>query len=131
MRDDGSIRLLAIHAQIYGPSLVFEQKYRNLGWWSRPQDHAIWQVSVPKAGEYRVTLDYACDNAAAGDRFVVSAAGQTLRGVVQGTGTWDDYRSVTLGTLSLPPGLHEVTMRSDGAIGSALIDVRSLRLSPQ
>jgi putative membrane-bound dehydrogenase-like protein len=131
MRDDGSIRLLAMHANIYGPSLVFEQKYRNLGWWSSPQDYAVWQVRAPKAGKYRVILDYACDNSAAGDRFVISAAGQSLRGVVQGTGTWDDYRSVTLGTLSLPPGLHEVTMRSDGAIGSALIDVRSIRLTPQ
>ncbi len=131
MRDDGSIRLLAIHARIYGPSLVFEEKYRNLGWWSSPQDHAVWQVRVPRDGTYHVTVDYACADGAAGDRFVIQAAGQALRGVVAGTGTWDDYRSMSLGTLTLPAGLHDVTMRSDGAIGSALIDLRSIRLSPR
>ncbi|HJN09761.1 MAG TPA: PVC-type heme-binding CxxCH protein [Pirellulaceae bacterium] len=131
MRDDGSIRLLAMHARIYGPNLVFEQKYRNLGWWSSPQDHAVWQVRVAEAGKYRVTMDYACDNGAAGDQFVLRVAAQALRGVVQGTGTWDNYRSASLGTFSLPAGLHEVTMRSDGAISSAMIDLRSIRLSPQ
>jgi putative heme-binding domain-containing protein len=131
MRDDGSIRLLAIHANIYGPSLKFEGRYRNLGWWSSPQDYAVWQVRVSEERTYRVTMDYACDNSAAGDRFVISVAGQSIRGVVKSSGTWDVYRSVSLGTFNLPAGLHDVTMRSDGAIGSALIDLRSIRLSPQ
>ena len=131
VRDDGSIRCLAIHARVYGPSLVFEEKYRNLGFWGSAKDHAVWSLNVPKAGRYRVTLDYACANETQGNRFVLAAAGQTLRGVAGGTGTWDDYRSLQLGQLELPAGSTELAFRSDGEPKSFLMDLRMIRLTPE
>jgi hypothetical protein len=130
-RDDGSIRCLAIHARIYGPSLVFEEKYRNLGFWGDAQDHAVWSLDVPKAGRYRVTLEYACANETQGNAFLLAAAGQMLRGVASGTGTWDDYRSMNLGAIELPAGSTELTFRSDGQPKSFLMDLRMIRLSPE
>jgi putative membrane-bound dehydrogenase-like protein len=130
VRDDGSIHLLAISARIYGPTLVFEEKYRNLGWWQNVEDHAIWTLNVPTAGTYRVTLDYACADSAAADSFVLTVAGQTLGGRVEGTDTWDNYRSKDLGPVQLPAGPAELLFRSDGPIKSALIDLRGIRLVP-
>ncbi len=130
MRDDGSIRLFAIHAQIYGPSLVFEPGYRNLGFWSQVNDHAIWQVELKEAGQYRVTLDYACADQCAGNRFVLSAGQQQLSGTVSGTGTWDNYRGADIGRLQLPAGKSEILFRSDGPIRSFLIDLRTIILRP-
>jgi hypothetical protein len=121
---------LATTAKIYGPSLVFEGQYRNLGYWSSPDDHAVWSLELPKAGKYQVSLDYACDDGAAGDSFVVAIAGQTLGGRVEGTGTWDIYRSKGIGTIELPAGPADLTMRSVGRIKSALIDLRGIRLVP-
>ena len=58
-RDDGSIRCLAIHARIYGPTLVFEEKYRNLGYWGSIEDHAVWSLDVPQ-GRYVSRDDRLC-----------------------------------------------------------------------
>lgn len=129
--DGGALRLLATSARIHGPSLVFEPQYRNLGYWSSPQDFAAWTLEVPRAGTYLVALDYASDNSAAGDRFVIQVGTQTVSGRVEGTGSWDQYRSKTVGALSLPAGEVELIMRADGPVKSALIDLRGIRLTPQ
>ena len=131
VRDDGSIRCLAMHARIYGPSLVFEEQYRNLGFWGSAKDQATWSLDVPKAGRYRVTLDYACADGTQGNRFVLAAAGETLRGIVPGTGTWDDYRSLNIGHVELPAGSTELSFRSDGQPKSFLMDLRMIRLLPE
>ncbi len=127
---DGSIRLIAMNARIYGPTVVFEEKYRNLGWWSSQEDHAAWNLDVEQPGEYRVQLDCACADGAAGDSYVISIAGQTLGGKVPGTGTWDTYKSLTAGTVKLAKGPAELLIRSDGPIKSALMDLRGIRLVP-
>ena len=131
VRDDGSIRLLAIHAKIYGPTLIFEPEYRNLGYWQSEQDHASWELEVPRAGKYRVTLDYACHRNSAGNRLLLSLAGQTLHSDVESSGEWNQYRSQTIGTVELPKGRVQAVMRSDGPIRGALIDLRGIRLQPR
>jgi putative membrane-bound dehydrogenase-like protein len=127
---DGSIRLLATNARVYGPTVVLEEKYRNLGYWHSIEDHAAWTFETPAEGEYRVVLDYACESGAAGNSVRVTVAGQTLGGVVAGTGTWDDYRGKDLGTVRLPAGAGELVIQSDGPINGALLDLRGVRLSP-
>jgi putative heme-binding domain-containing protein len=129
---DGSIRLLATNARIYGPTVVLEEKYRNLGWWSSIEDHAAWSFEVPAdgGGEYRMSLDYACDDAAAGNTVVVQVAGQSLAMKVEGTGSWDNYRGKEIGLVKLPAGPGELLVQSGGPIKSALLDLRSVRLTP-
>lgn len=127
---DGAIDLSATNCQIYGPRLVFEEKYRNLGWWANPGDRAVWSLIVPAAGRYRVSFDYACDRSAAGNRYVLTVGDQSLRGVVESTGTWDDYRETDAGTLELSAGAAELVVRSEGPIQSALFDLRTVHLVP-
>jgi putative membrane-bound dehydrogenase-like protein len=127
---DGSLKLAAANASIYGASLVFEKQYGNLGYWSSPDDRAVWTVAVPRAGRYEVWLDYACDNSAAGSNFLIEEGRAKLTGKVAGTRTWDVYRQVQVGTLLLEAGERTVTMRSDGKINGALIDLRAIRLVP-
>ena len=129
---DGSIRLLATNARVYGPTVVLEEKYRNLGWWSSLEDHAVWSFEVPAngGGEYRLSLDYACDDPAAGNTVIVEVAGQSLALKVEGTGSWDNYRGKEVGTVKLPSGAGELLVRSDGPIKAALLDLRSVRLAP-
>jgi putative membrane-bound dehydrogenase-like protein len=127
---DGSIRLLATNARVYGPTVVLEEKYRNLGWWSSADDHCAWSFENPAAGNYRLVLDYSCASDAAGNRVVVTVAGQTFGGVVESTGTWDDYRGKDLGVVKLPAGPGELMVRSDGPVKGALLDLRGVRLAP-
>jgi putative heme-binding domain-containing protein len=130
VRDDGSIRIPANAARIYGPQIVYEEQYGNLGYWSSPEDVAAWDFTTPAASEYKVTLDFACDASAAGNTLVLSAAGNKLTFKVPSTGSWDQYKGQEIGTVKLPKGAVELTVASEGAINGALIDLRSVKLVP-
>ena len=126
---DGTLKLSAAEARIYGPRLIFEIKHQNLGWWIRPEDRAEWTCETA-AGKYHVRLDYACTNSAAGNEFVLKIAGHELRGKVAATGTWDDFQQIEIGEVELPAGSCEVSMQSAGPIREALFDLRTIVLTP-
>lgn len=128
---NGRLQCLATNGRIYGPTLVFEEQYRNLGFWQSAEDRAVWTIEAPAAGRYRVMLDYACPQESAGDEFVLEVAGQTLTGRVEATGSWDNYRSKPLGEVELPQGQVELHFRSAGPVRNALLDLREIRLTPQ
>lgn len=130
--NDGSIRLFATNCRAYGPTIKMEETFRALGWWNSQEDHCAWSFDVPAggAGSYRVTLEYSCDNASAGNTVVVEANGQSLTGTVASSGGWDKYRGWNLGTLKLEEGRGELLVRSSGPIKGALFDLGGIRLVP-
>jgi putative membrane-bound dehydrogenase-like protein len=130
--DDGSLKLLPANAEIYGPSVVLEKQYGNLGYWSSAEDHVDWEVDVPKAGKYAVWLDWACDNGSAGNRFQLQTALGKVTGVVAGTGNWDTYKQAKVGEVELKAGRQRLVFRSEGRIaaGAAMIDLRGIKLAP-
>jgi putative membrane-bound dehydrogenase-like protein len=128
---DGALRLTARNAEIRGRRLVLEEKYGNLGYWCNERDRAVWTLEVAKPGRYAVWLDYACDAAAAGNRFVLEAGEELLTASVASTGSWDVYKQTRAGEVTLPAGQQRLTMRSRGPIRGALLDLRSLRLVPE
>ena len=124
------LRLRATHAEIYGPSLVFESKYRNLGFWQSENDRAFWTVDVSAAGKYDVYLDWAVDQGTANNPYLLEIGDQKLNGRVTATGTWDDYRQTKLGTVALPQGQLRAAFRAAGKPSNCLIDLRELCLVP-
>ncbi|MCA9217741.1 MAG: c-type cytochrome, partial [Planctomycetales bacterium] len=131
VRNDGSIRLFAMHAQIYGPNLVFEEKYRNLGFWGSNSDRAVWELDIAKDTTYEVVLEFACDASAAGNRMLLTVGDQSLSHTIESTGTWDNYRSRTIGTITIPAGSTTAVIRSAGPVNSFLMDFTKLSLYPQ
>ncbi|MEX2213801.1 MAG: PVC-type heme-binding CxxCH protein [Phycisphaeraceae bacterium] len=129
---DGSLTLPAASAEVFGPSLIFEQQYRNLGWWSSDQDHAIWTLEVlpAKAGKYEVILDYSLANETKTNAFQLLVADQKLTGPVPSTGSWDKYVTKAVGTIELKAGTHRLTFRSLGPVKGALMDLRTIVLKP-
>jgi putative heme-binding domain-containing protein len=125
----GSLKLAASQAEIYGPNLIFEKQYGNLGYWAHADDFAVWTVDVPKAGKYAVTLDWACENSTAGNTFVLEANTDRLLGKVAGTGTWDIYKQAQIGEITLAAGTQLVTFRPAGPVTGSLIDLRMIRLA--
>ena len=87
---------------------------QNIGYWHGLNDYVLWTVNVPKAGVYDVYLDWACDNASAGNRFSVEAGPASFAGEVAGTGGWSQYLRVRVGHLKLDPGLQQVKVRPAG-----------------
>ncbi len=127
----GMIKLLPQNGAIYGKNLILEKKHGNLGYWSSEDDHVIWTMDVPKAGAYAVEFEWACADSSAGNTFVLKTGAKKLTMKVAGTGTWDDYQVHWIGTMQLPQGRVEITMRSQGPIRGALMDLKGVYLTPK
>jgi len=125
---DGSLRLQATNCEVYGKTLIYEQQYKNLGYWASADDHAVWTVDVPRAGTYTVHLEWACENGSAGNTFTLRAGNSVLSAKVQGTDTWDDYRRQRIGSIEIPAGRQQIVMRPPGSIRGAMIDLKGIEL---
>ena len=84
----------------------------------------MWTVEVEKAGEYDVWLDWACADESAGNAYVLEGGKEPLRGKVKATGGWDKYRQEKVGTVTLAAGTQRLTLRPDGELRRALMDLR-------
>jgi putative membrane-bound dehydrogenase-like protein len=127
---DGSLLLSAATCEIYGPTVVLEKQYGNLGYWTSPDDRAVWTIEVAKPGRYAVWLDWACPPDMAGKKFLVQAGVNQMTGIVKSTGSWDTYRQAKVGEIVLTAGRQQVTFRSAGRIFHPLIDLKSVKLAP-
>lgn len=128
--EDGSILLPAAAAEIYGPTLVYEEKYANLGFWHSGKDYAAWSLDVPRSGHWTVMLEYACDNGTAGNGIRFSTGTRLLTGRVPGTGSWDNYRRWTVGKLDLRKGRQSLTVTAPTEPSAYLIDLKAIHLIP-
>jgi putative membrane-bound dehydrogenase-like protein len=127
---DGTLRLAASAAEVYGPSLVYESQGQNLGYWGSADDHADWTVAPPKAGSYEVWIEWACPAREAGNAVAVEANGAQVVGKVAPTGDWDNYKQAKLGVLRLAAGEQRVTVRALPPLKGYLFDLRGVRLVP-
>ncbi|SIN81117.1 putative membrane-bound dehydrogenase domain-containing protein [Singulisphaera sp. GP187] len=127
---DGTIALRAESAELYGDTLTFEAKHKNLGYWGRPSDRAAWQFVTERPGRYRVWIDWACENGSAGNKLLLELGTQRIEQPVEGTGDWDTYQSANIGELTLAPGVHRLELHSAGPVKGALFDLRSVELRP-
>ena len=131
--EDGSIRLTAEAAEVYGPSLIFESANQNLGNWHSPDDLAKWTFTVNRPGEYTLSMEWACADESAGNRFRYQMGQQTRTSTVGGTAenTWSRYHTIFVDEVSLESGTHRIEIRPVGELHNALMDLRGLLLTPR
>lgn len=127
----GTLKLTPHEAEVYGPTIVIEDQYKNLGWWSSADDIVVWTIEVPKPGKYLVSWTWACDPQAAGNSVTVQAAGKSFTRSVKNTAGWDDYQTANLGEIELPAGEVRFTVKPASRPLPALADVKSLVLQKQ
>ena len=133
----GELTLLPHDATLHGPSIRVEQvgaiedvRY-NIGYWLDTSAFASWPIAGQAAGSYRATAELACTDAAAGAKCVLECGDARVEFTVPATGAWQQYRAVDLGTLTLPAGKTEVALRAQTKPGEAVLNMRSLVLSPR
>ncbi len=126
----GALRLLASNCEIHGDTLVFEDRYKNLGYWQSESDCAVWSVEVSKGGAYDVWLDWAAPGDTPQNSFRLEAGSAALSAKIPGSGSWDTYRQATLGRLELKAGRQLVVVRAEKPVNGAIVDLRELRLQP-
>jgi putative heme-binding domain-containing protein len=81
----GYIFCLPTNAEVYGPNLVIEEPHGNLGWWTAENDRAAWTLEVPRETTYSVFLDLACDEASAGNNWLLELSPAPLEKVKEDT----------------------------------------------
>ena len=124
----GALLLTSQNCEIFGPSIILEKKYKNLGFWRSPHDEAIWTIDVPKTGEYKIEVRWALPNNAGGTILFESGA-ERLEKRVPSTASWDVYKKQLFGTIHLKKGVHHFAARAQGKIQGALIDLKSIQLA--
>jgi putative membrane-bound dehydrogenase-like protein len=127
---DGTLQLYATNCEIYGPTVVMEHLYKNLGHWQSENDRAVWNVELPKAGRYAMRLNYACLEKSTGNTWLLEAGDQTLQGTVAGTGSLDRYQEIGCGEIDLPAGAQQIIFRSAGPPKGNLLSLGGILLKP-
>lgn len=127
---DGALLLPVDACEIYGTTLVLEEGFKNLGYWSSLDDHAVWTVDAPRSGTYRVAFDWACHEACARNVWRLESPVGTVTGTVGSTGTWENYQQADVGELPLRAGKQRIVMRAAQRVQGAMIDLKAIRLTP-
>jgi hypothetical protein len=135
---DGSITLTPHDATLEGKSIRVERVgvigdvTHNIGYWLDPVATASWPVGVGavQQGAYRVEIELACADAAAGARMRLEVEGGAgaPEFTVPATGGWQSYRTIEVGRVELPMGAHRAILRALSKPGEAVVNVRALRL---
>lgn len=129
--EGGRLTLRASACEIRGGEIAFEGEFRNVGMWHGAGDHVTWRLQLDAQGAFDVWLDYACADDSAGNRFILEGGDPALHSQVVGTGGWDRYRRVKVGTVTLTAGQQALTVRADGPLRGALLDLRTVYLVPR
>jgi hypothetical protein len=130
---DETIALKAAEAEIHGSTAKVEERGSepNVGYWTDAHDFVQWTVNVTHPHKFAVKLTYACNPGSEGSDYEIVADDQTLSGTVAATKSWDDFVTVTVGSLNLTKtGPVKIIVRPLKKPGEAVMNLQSIALVP-
>jgi arylsulfatase A len=130
---NGVIKLPARTAIIEGTQLRYEAlpHKETLGFWTRLEDQAAWDLQIPKPGRYMVSLFQGCGTGHGGSEVDIEIAGQTLKWTVEDTGHFQNFVRRDVGEVTFAePGRYRLQIRPRTKPGAAVMDVREMTLRP-
>jgi hypothetical protein len=119
--------------------------------WARLSDKIFWDVMVPAAGTFKVTIYYTCPRAAIGSTVVLRSGDRELPFTIReahdpplvgmkedrfrrGESYVKDFKPLEVGTMDLPQGKGRLELQATRIPGKQVMDVRLLvleRLRPE
>ena len=129
---DGSLRLLATQARLYGgkaSKIAIYDKQMCVGWWTKQSDYAAWEVDAPRTGAFDAHLHYSIPDKWAGNWVQITAGPSRLMFQVPTTGSFDNFVLRKIGSLHLTRGRNRVVMRPLTPVNGEIADLKELRLS--
>ncbi|MCB1275805.1 arylsulfatase [Prosthecobacter sp.] len=114
--------------------------------WKTKEDSMTWDIDIHTAGDYDVTIDYACPEADAGATVELRFGEAKTTGKVtpgwyprllddqdrasrKGESYMRDFHTLTLGTISLPANRGLLTLRALDIPGQTVMEVRRVNLT--
>jgi len=99
--------------------------------WTGPEDSITWHLLVSQTGSYKVQISYAARAEWQGGKYALAIGQQTLTGAVERTGEDFDYKTMDLGTITLPQaGPITVRIQPSASYEHDLMQFQSLELTP-
>jgi alpha-L-fucosidase len=135
---DGSIHLKVVEGDIASdqsgsPALQLEGDDNNpsIGNWTRGSDYIQWKVTVPKAGNYDVSLESAVPPEAAGNQVTLAIGDQSLTFPMPATKSFGDYQTFKAGTIKVTqPGTVTVSLKPPADLKKPVANLSSVTLTP-
>jgi alpha-L-fucosidase len=124
---DGSYTLPAGAAIVRGKALRLENT--SIGYWSEAKDYVEWVIEPAKGANLDVSITLAVGDGAGGE-FTVMVGDQKVTGKADPTGGWEQYKTVRLGQITLPPGRTSVSIKANGKPRGALMNLQGVKLDP-
>ena len=95
------------------------------------RDYVEWTVNVVHPHKFAVKLTYACAPGSEGSDFEIAAGDQNLSGTIAATKSWDDFVTVTVGSLNLDKaGPVKIAVRALKKPGEAVMNLEKIALVP-
>src|SRR5205807_676972 len=112
------------------PHPSFDAEKDFLGSWTNRATWLEWPISIPRSGEFEVSITLASAETDAPDEFTLQVGDKTLSGRVAGTGGWERFATIQLGRARFARrGDHTVSLRPTRGSG-AVMNLRSIELRP-
>ena len=111
-----------LHGKLrYGPGKKTDDYVLN---WTSTKEFVSWPVRLIEPATYDVAVNYVAPEHSAGGMFTVSLGSQALNGTVAA----GNPQMVSLGRVSLKPGVFEIKVAATKIVGGELMRLRSLEL---
>lgn len=123
----GNLTLRSDDADLKGRTI--RQDGDHIGWWTDEKDFVTWNTKLP-AGKYKVTIEGSCQSGTSGLKLDAGTGTMTIE--FPSTGSWETYRSVDAGVITLNSGNQtQLALRGVSKKGEGFINLKSITLSKQ
>lgn len=120
-------------SELGGPTLRYEpdEKKNTLGYWTKVEDWASWNIDVRQAGTYDVSVLQGCGKDSGGAEVDIGIGDQSLTFVVEDTGHFQNFKWRDVGKIAIEkPGQYVLTVKPKSKPGVAVMDLRQIVLRP-
>ena len=128
-------QIISIHAENgrgIGPKIKLMPEWRAFGFFTS-HDQIKWEeVFVPGNNTYDVYLEWSVSDKDAGKPYVLEIGKAKLKGTVERSGSWEEFRTIKIGTLKLKKGTYKASFKpKEKSFRGGLLDFREIKLIPR
>ncbi|EON77925.1 polysaccharide deacetylase family protein [Lunatimonas lonarensis] len=128
---DGTLHLTAENGRGVGPRIEYMPDWRAFGWFTG-KDQVEWEVDAPHSGTYQAVMEWSVSDEESGKGFVFESSTDGIKGRVERSGSWETFKTLSIGKLKLQGGYNKLVFRPEEDFGSvgALLDLKQITLIP-
>jgi len=97
--------------------------------WTRPEQYISWTFRLTEPARFHTNIKYSADSTTSENKFIVTVNGKTLNGTTQAVPK-EKIMTQALGDLSLPAGVHTLSIRPEAIRGKEMMKLFEITLAP-